>query len=503
MRPPNPPPFLTLESLGHLNYLRSVLAQPSGSWNGFYEPQSPSMNFALRYQLAFGVYAVAALAQRTPAYRAPYAEAIRGAIEKMLEVAAWGYWRVPAEESAAPALAQSGHLAVLASPHIRRPLGPLSDPIVRDNLQFSGHLSTMLGLYEKLTGDGRYDHSFTLADPETGASYTYTHSDVAGRIYAQQLESPIGGVYCETGMAYVPCNNHALASNALHDAVHGTRFRTANARWLRTVRRRMVLHGPAIRGIFAVCYVRALHAAAPVAFNFTDAWGLAFLLPFDRGLVRRLYPKFRRRVTRAGAEGAYLSSAPLSEKMEISDVAINSSFALIVARGMGDDELADDLAHYAKAVFGAGWDGARYLYKHASRTLHSTALYALAGAIEPGGASFARLFNSVPDRSEEAWPLLSAVSSSEGRVGVSTAYYEPAERTLHISLCQVGSAEALKDTGPQTATLTLEKITARPHIVVKGLALTEEEYRHAPDGTLTFSVRLEPQMEANCSVRVA
>src|SRR5215212_4214922 len=84
---------LDLLSLGHLEYLHRVLSQPLGSWDGFYTPQSPSMNFALRYQLAFGSYAVAALAQRTPAYRAPYADALRGAIGKMLDVASWGYWR--------------------------------------------------------------------------------------------------------------------------------------------------------------------------------------------------------------------------------------------------------------------------------------------------------------------------------------------------------------------------------------------------------------------------
>src|SRR5436189_4065589 len=90
-----PAPGLDLHGLGFLNYLHRVLAQPRGSWDGFYAPQSPSMNFALRYQLAFGAYAVAALAGRTPAYRAPYAEALRGAIEKMLDVASWGYWRAP------------------------------------------------------------------------------------------------------------------------------------------------------------------------------------------------------------------------------------------------------------------------------------------------------------------------------------------------------------------------------------------------------------------------
>jgi hypothetical protein len=248
--------------------------------------------------------------------------------------------------------------------------------------------------------------------------------------------------------------------------------------------------------------VRDLHTAAPVAFNFTDAWGLAFLLPFDRGLVRKLYPKFRRRVTRAGEAGAYLSSAPLSEKMEISDAAINTGFALMVARGIGDQELAGELSSYAKGAFGAGWEGQRYFYKDAPRTLHSTALYALAEAMEPGGESFARLFNAAPERSEE-WPLIREVSTSDGSVGVSTAYFEPAERALHIGLRQVGSRDTLKEAQAQTATVTLERIIGRPHVELEGIALPEEEYTHTPDGTLTFAMRVEPQGETACAVRLA
>src|SRR5438477_12763527 len=99
---------LTRESLGLLNYLHSILSQPAGKCDGFYTPQSPSMNFALRYQLAFGAYAIAAMAQRTPAYRAPYAEGLRGAIQKMLDVASWGYWRVSSTDNGA--MGGSGHI---------------------------------------------------------------------------------------------------------------------------------------------------------------------------------------------------------------------------------------------------------------------------------------------------------------------------------------------------------------------------------------------------------
>ena len=81
------------------------------------------------------------------------------------------------------------------------------------------------------------------------------------------------------------------------------------------------------------------------------------MLPFDRSLVRRLYRKFRHRLTTAGVDGSFLSSSPLSEKLEISDVPINTGFALIAAKGVGDSRLADAIERYAAGAFESGWQG--------------------------------------------------------------------------------------------------------------------------------------------------
>ena len=497
-------PGLSLQSLGHLNYLHNVLAQPLGSWEGFYTPQSPSMNFALRYQLAFGAYAVAAMAQLTPAYRAPYQEALKGAIDKMLDVASWGYWHVasPSAGGESPSLANSGHVALLLSPHAtRQTSGPPSDPIARDNLQYSGHLGTMLGLYEKVSGDCSYDSPFSLNDPDSGVSFSYTYEQVAARIHDQMKGSRFGGVCCETGIAYVPCNNHALASNALHDALRGTSFSGANSRWLRSVRSKMVLHGPTVRGIFSVCYVKDLGAGAPVAFNFTDAWGLAFMLPFDRQLVRRLYPKFRRRLTRAGREGSYLSSSPLSEKVEISDEPINTGFALIAARGLEDSNLARSIERYAASAFEATWEGPRLFYRGAPRTLHATALYALAAAIEPGGDNFVRLFNQAPDPATTEQPYLAHVSDATGRVGVSQAQYHAQSRTLEVALRQVADPTTLQSARPLETTLTLANVKSHPHITVGGVPLPEENYPTHADGTVRVALTVDPQGETSFASR--
>lgn len=487
-----------------MNYLHGVLTQPLGSWDGFYTPLSPSMNFALRYQLAFSAYAVAALSQHTPAYTAIYTEALRGAIEKMLHIDVWGYWRVPPEKDDAPSggmgSLSSGHVAVLLSPHQRAVAGPPSDPIAHNNLQYSGHLSTMLGLYEKVSGDRRYDNTFTLRDPAGGIEYTYTHTRVAERIHAQMQATGFGGVCCEQGMAYVPCNNHAMASNNLHDALHGTDYREANGAWLKTVRDKMVLRGPALRGVFGTAYVKDLHMAAPVAFNFTDAWGLAFMLPFDRPLVRKLYSKFKKRsISDAGSEGSFVSSSPLSERMEISDVAINTGFGTILARGIGDVALANSLMSYAASAFGATWQDGRYFYKDAPRTLHSTALRAVAEAIVPGGAGFTRLFNDPPHSNRDLDPQVTRLADPTGRTGISQAEYNPQERTLHITLTRVGDPSLLASAPPAEVEVTVSNAGPSPHVNVHAVPDTTFE---RSGNNITFRLPIRAGGPTSCSVAI-
>ncbi len=461
---PNPPagaPALTPESLGHLAYLHRVLtggpnaassaatAVPDlQSWDGFYTPLADGMNFGLRFQLAFAGYAVAALGLHTPAYLRPTVAALGAAIERMRDVRAWGYWRppVPGPEGTSG----GGHVALLVGGHRRAtgPPPPPGDPVVQDNVQFSGHLGTLLGLYERAGGDGRYDAGFVLDDPESGAHYEYTHSAVIERLVAQMRGNPFHGVACEPACAYVPCNNHAMTATALHDATHGTAYAAANADWLAWVRGRMVLHGPAARGLFGACYLRDLHLTAPVAFQFTDSWGLAFLLPFDRALVRRLYPRFRKRMSRAGAV-RYVGSAPICAKMEISDVALNTAFGLIVARGLGDAATAAGMAAYAQTTFNRRWNGPELYYAGAPRTLHSTALYALADVTDPASDLLTRLFHAPRDPVLDRQPLLDCVTTGDPAAppelrppaphcAIAAAAYDPAMHTLTLATQPLG-----------------------------------------------------------------
>jgi hypothetical protein len=506
MPDPIPAP-LSRESLGHLAYLRRVLTQPPGQWDGFYTPQADAMNFGLRFQLAFASYAVAALGLHTPAYTRPYVEALGGALDRMLDVRAWGYWR-PAPTPATGEARPGGHVAVLLAPHGRAagPLPPPADPVVQDNVQFSGHLGTMLGLFERAGGDDRYDRGFRLADPASGVAYDYTHSGVAERIVSQMRANYFHGVACEPACAYVPCNNHAMTCNAIHDATHGTDYRAANADWLAWVRRKMVLRGPAGRGLFGACFLRDMGVATPVAFQFTDSWGLAFLLPFDRPLVRKLYSRFRKRLSRdkSAPGGVYVGSAPICEKMEISDVALNTAFGLIVARGLGDRAVAERMATYAATTFDRRWAGPECFYAGAPRTLHSTALYTLGGLVDGEGRLLESLFHAPRDPALDTGPCLDSVSMdapgapTDGarHIGVAEARYDAPARTLHLT------TEWLGDAPPSAAPvlLTCLQVPAVAQVTCDGQPWAE--WTHSAD-LQTLQIRAPAGARRQLTVQLA
>jgi hypothetical protein len=186
--------------------------------------------------------------------------------------------------------------------------------------------------------------------------------------------------------------------------------------------------------------------------------------------------------------------------MEISDVPINTGFGLILARGVGDLALAGALSSYAAREFEACWQDDRFYYQGAPRTLHATALYALASAIAPGGADFTTLFTAPPDRTTLAEPAVLEVAPTSS-LGVSQAEYDRQTRTLAITLRSVGDPTALRAASPVDATVTVGKVAGRAHIEVSGRPLSSDEYAHQSD-RLTFGVTIDPAEEVRCLVRL-
>ncbi len=403
---------LSAGDLGFLKYLSSLALQPAGEWDGFYRTPADGMNFGLRFQIAFSGYAVFALAQRTPAYRAPYAAALQALIEKMLHPDSWAYWfRGAARTLEAEAMHKTPGplISALEFTHSRLGLGGAvpADPCQQGNIQYSAHLASLLGFFEMLTADPRYDREgFTLTATSEDKTYNfhYTHSSLAGHIFEQMRDSHFGGACCEPGRAYAACNNHACISNLLHDRLHGTNLAEVNRRWSDWIKHHMLTGGvkgglplPAPNGLLSVAYMPDLHLPIPVSFNLTDAWGLAFMAAWDPATAREIYPRFRKRLKNGPGDTLYLGSLGPNESAEISSVGLNTAFAAVFAREMGDQPTYERLKNWADRQLDPVSDesgGRRYQAKPAP---YVTALLALAGTLAPEGGGLHALLEWRPD----------------------------------------------------------------------------------------------------------
>lgn len=337
----------------YLQTFERLALQPRDQWRGFFTPRSEAMNFGLRFQLAFPCYAVAAITHVLPETRDRGLQIMAALIDRMLDPRVWHYWA--------------------------RATGS-NDPVGWANIQYSGHLSHMIGLYKLLGGDQRFDQPFYFT--HNGKSARYSYSPLAAMLHGQMRRNRYHGIDCEPGNTYVSCTDHALWSNVLHDRLYETGFAAINEQWLRFLDRRLTFRGPRVmgRGAVSAIYLTKLNLAAPLGLNFMDAWSLAFLAPiapeWTRKNAQRLWPRLRW----PQPDVAYLPSARIWTQMEGCDTAVNTGFAYVLAVELGDRQRADALLRYAEvALQPLEQDGARLLIGGLAAP-YTTALFALGEA---------------------------------------------------------------------------------------------------------------------------
>lgn len=337
----------------YLATFEQLALQPQDAWRGFYTPRSEAMNFGLRFQLAFPCYAVGAIACALPDERARCLRIMAALIERMIDGRAWRYWA--------------------------RATGS-TDPVGDANIQYSGHLGHMIGLYELLGGDARFDQPFRFS--YENATVAYTHTTLAAALHAQMERNQYHGVDCEPGNTYISCTDHALWSNVLHDRLHGTRYAAINHEWLAFMQRRLTFRGPRCvgRGAFSAIYLTRLNVAAPLGLNFMDSWSLALLAPLAPEMTRRLAQRLWPRLRWLDRETACLPSAKLWTSLEGSDTAVNTGFAYVLAVELGEQRLAAALRRYAELHLQPLAHNDARLFLGGLAAPYTTALFALGDA---------------------------------------------------------------------------------------------------------------------------
>lgn len=147
--------------------------------------------FSLRYNIAFAGYAASALgfrAQGEDALSAGNGKVrervgciLGNCIERYLAPEVWRY-------------------SLAKSYWGQKPWTP--DPCYRENVMYTGHLLQLLAFYELFTGDRRYWDS--------GFDFKTVHYTVQKLIdvTVRQMHEGNGGITCEPGLMFFPCNNH-------------------------------------------------------------------------------------------------------------------------------------------------------------------------------------------------------------------------------------------------------------------------------------------------------
>jgi hypothetical protein len=208
-------PMLSERSRGWLKYLHRKVntpddwdrgGHPSQMWD---DQSTPPMLCFARFDLIDSSYAMALMAETTPAWRQVYGSILDqllrrygtywGAIDWLTQMGhdpqrgnypeAWNRLYIPAD--------RQGHYDVPGwTANGIEPWGLQMDPIGADgNLFYKGFFNLLLGLYRYVSGDHTWNRPFTIIGdgPNT---FTYTHSSI-NHLLTRQWAARREGCHCE------------------------------------------------------------------------------------------------------------------------------------------------------------------------------------------------------------------------------------------------------------------------------------------------------------------
>jgi hypothetical protein len=205
-------PKLTREQAGHLRFFHQIATAPDGEWPhmGTPDPEQAFLD-AYRYQLATMVYASAVTHyHRLPAMKSLFKPLVQKLIHKMLLPHVWNYWYLTS---------QSG---IKLDPDLKQMRKPWADPVVRENIMYSGHLLLMVSLYAALFDDDEFEKEGALVfqwspmfwgmGPE---KFEYSTKSLQNAILKEMERGDWAGVCCEPNLVFVVCNQFPVCAFTL------------------------------------------------------------------------------------------------------------------------------------------------------------------------------------------------------------------------------------------------------------------------------------------------
>ena len=355
--------YLDNETIGTFNVIKRAVEGPADEFDGLHWNPDLLDNMAssgdamgpLRYVIAFSSYAVAQAATRTPAWRAPYEQVMKGLIRKMLGHKAWEDW-----------VEQWGD----------NPLGP-------DNIMYTGHLLYMMTLYRQTFGEATFEVPVKLPNPG-GPEFETDAKSLAMAIAKQAATDKDGSgehtysIACEPGRIYLPCNAPHRLAQVTFDRMHATSYAATNAKWLQWANEHMV-HGE--HGVLYDLYYpfgkgeSVLGSKQPELYDRVsgvyNGWSIWMLAGLDSAWANKLYPAYKKHFVVSGvdspkSDGRTMvldrtgSTGLAGDALDL----IATGFGMVAARQFDDQTLYNELDATWSLNFGEPkWsdDGEKFL----------------------------------------------------------------------------------------------------------------------------------------------
>jgi Linalool dehydratase/isomerase len=211
-------PKLDALQVGHLRHISNLAHNLDGDWSHMGGMEAGQENpTSYRYQLAWMAYALGiAHFHRLPGAPGAFKNAYVNLMRKMLRYDVWGYWEHTSKSSS------------FLDPSLVELRQGWRDPVVKENIMYSGHVHAMAGLFGVLFDDDRYERAGGLTfefNPlfASGADrFVYDLSSLDDVIYWQMVENGFLGIACEPNMVFLVCNQFPMLGFRFHDIRKGT-----------------------------------------------------------------------------------------------------------------------------------------------------------------------------------------------------------------------------------------------------------------------------------------
>ncbi|MFA7184344.1 MAG: hypothetical protein WC082_05595 [Victivallales bacterium] len=354
---------------GQLRWVLQIAAQPLGDFTNF-ESVDEIGDSARRFEIAFSCYFLGAEQyHKFPAWDGQIKNGYDRLIRKMFEKPVWQYW---SEDSAGRPLYQPG---------FNSPDAPMADPIAYRNIMYSGHIGMMIGQYEMLYNDFKWDKPGSIVLKwDENTQFVYDNKSVQDVMFMQMITNPVPGIECEPNAVFPACNQHPVLSWKHYDYLHGTRYFEAAAplfkKWFEKVMLNQETHEIAFAYLIKQGYVLAQWhpklgnvldkklgpavKAGKISLNSpcNDGWVGAFMHAWAPELMEKHYPYMKKYFVVKNPDG---TEEVRTDKLFKPDFL---GFFTLLAAEMGDEETKNKLLERADKLYSPIWKDGTYHYEY-------------------------------------------------------------------------------------------------------------------------------------------